>query len=46
MEQRKQSEKEEMWMLMRQIGFGAVMGIVFLIMVYLGGLLAHLVSGM
>ena len=46
MEQRKQSEKEEMRMILRQIGFGAVMGIAFLIMVYLGGLLAHLVSGM
>ena len=46
MEQRKQSESEEMRMILRQIGFGAVMGIAFLIMVYLGGLLAHLVSGM
>jgi hypothetical protein len=46
MEQKKQSENEEILMLMRQIGFGAVLGIAFLIMVYLGGLLAHLVSGM
>ena len=46
MEQKKQSEKEEMWMLMRQSGFGAGMGIAFLIIVYLGGMLAHMVSGM
>lgn len=46
MEQKKQSENEEMRMILRQIGFGAVLGIAFLIMVYLGGLLAHLVSGM
>ncbi len=46
MEKKKQSENEEMWMLMRQVGFGAVMGIAFLMMVYLGGLLAHLVSGL
>ncbi len=46
MEKKKQSENEEMWMLMRQVGFGAIMGIAFLSMVYLGGLLAHLVSGL
>ena len=46
MEQRKQSENEEMRMILRQIGFGAIMGIAFLSTVYLGGLLAHLVSGM
>ena len=46
MEQKKQSENEEMLMILRQIGFGAVMGIAFLITVYLGGLLAHLVSGL
>ena len=46
MEQRKQSENEEMRMILRQIGFGAVLSIAFLIMVYLGGLLAHMVSGM
>ena len=44
--EKKQTENEEMWMLMRQVGFGAVMGIAFLSMVYLGGLLAHLVSGL
>lgn len=46
MEQKKQSENEEMRMILRQIGFGAVMGIAFLGTVYLGGLLAHLVSGL
>ena len=46
MEQKKQSEKEEMWMLMRQIGFGAVLGIAFLATLYIGGLLACLVSGL
>lgn len=46
MEQRKQSESEEMQMILRQIGFGAIMGIAFLATVYIGGLLAHLVSGM
>ncbi|MBQ1774386.1 MAG: hypothetical protein IIZ97_09185 [Prevotella sp.] len=46
MEQKKQSENEEMRMILRQIGFGAIMGIAFLSTVYLGGLLAHLVSGM
>ena len=44
--EQKQSENEEMRMILRQIGFGAVLGIAFLSMVYLGGLLAHLVSGM
>ena len=37
---------EESKMILRQIGFGAVLGIAFLATVYLGGLLAHLVSGM
>ena len=32
--------------ILRQIGFGAVLGIAFLAVVYLGGLIAHLVSGM
>ena len=32
--------------ILRQIGFGAVLGTAFLMFVYLGGLLAHLVSGM
>ena len=37
---------EESMAILRQIGFGAVLGIAFLATVYLGGLLAHLVSGM
>ena len=37
---------EESKMILRQIGFGAVLGIAFLATVYLGGLVAHLVSGM
>ena len=32
--------------ILRQIGFGAVLGIAFLLFVYLGGLVAHIVSGM
>ena len=37
---------EESKAILRQIGFGAVLGIAFLSVVYLGGLVAHLVSGM
>lgn len=37
---------EESKTILRQIGFGAVLGIAFLSVVYLGGLIAHLVSGM
>lgn len=37
---------EESKMILRQLGFGAVLGIAFLTFVYLGGLLAHLVSGL
>ena len=44
MEQKKQSENDEMWMLMRQNGFGAVLGIAFLSVLYIGGLLARLAS--
>ena len=40
------SEAQELKYILRQIGFGAVLGIAFLAVVYLGGLLAHLVSGM
>ena len=46
MEQKKQSENEEMRMILRQIGFGAILGIAFLATLYIGGLLARLVSGM
>ena len=37
---------EDSKMILRQLGFGAVLGIAFLSFVYLGGLIAHLVSGL
>ncbi len=37
---------EETKTILRQVCFGAVLGIAFLSFVYLGGLVAHLVSGM
>ena len=37
---------EESKTILRQLGFGAVLGIAFLTFVYLGGLIAHLVSGL
>ena len=37
---------EESKMILRQLGFGAVLGIAFFTFVYLGGLIAHLVSGL
>lgn len=40
------NDNEEMKYILRQIGFGAVLGIAFLAMVYFGGWLAKLVSGM
>lgn len=46
MKQNELSEAQEWQYILRQIGFGAVLGIAFLAVVYLGGLLAHLVSGM
>ena len=46
MKQNHLSEDGEMRYILRQIGFGAVLGAAFLTIVYLGGLLAHLVSGM
>ena len=44
MEQKKQSENEEMRMILRQIGFGAVLGIAFLSVLYFGGLLAQCIG--
>ena len=35
---------DEMKVIWRQIGFGAVLGITFLAVVYLGGLIAQLMS--
>ena len=46
MKQNELSETQELKYILRQIGFGAVLGTAFLAVVYLGGLLAHLVSGM
>ena len=46
MKQNHLSEDGEMRYILRHIGFGAVLGIAFLAVVYLGGLIAHLVSGM
>lgn len=46
MKQNEFSEAQEWKYILRQIGFGAVLGIAFLTIVYLGGLLAKFVSGM
>ena len=46
MKQNHLSDDGEMRYILRQIGFGAVLGIAFLSVLYIGGLLAHLVSGM
>lgn len=46
MEKKNFIEDEEVRYILRQIGFGAVMGAAFLGIVYLGGLVAHLISGM
>ena len=40
------NDDQEVKYILRQIGFGAVLGIAFLATVFIGGLLAHLVSGM
>ena len=45
MKQNHLSEDGEMRYILRQIGFGAIMGIAFLSVLYIGGLLARLVSG-
>ena len=46
MKQNHLSEDGEMRYILRQIGFGAIMGIAFLSVLYIGGLLARLVSGL
>ena len=46
MEQKNLNDDQELKYILRQIGFGAVLGAAFLTVVYLGGLLAKLVSGM
>ena len=45
MKQNHLSEDGDVRYILRQIGFGAVLGIAFLSVLYIGGLLAHLVSG-
>ena len=45
MKQNYLSEDGDVRYILRQIGFGAVLGIAFLSVLYIGGLLAHLVSG-
>ena len=44
MKQNHLSEDGEMRYILRQIGFGAIMGIAFLSAIYFGGLLAQCVS--
>ena len=46
MKQNQCIDDHEMKYILRQIGFGAIMGIAFLATMYIGGLLAHLVSGL
>ena len=45
MKQNQTIDDMEVKYILRQIGFGAVLGIAFLGVVYFGGLLARLVSG-
>ena len=45
MKQKSNIDDQEVKYILRQIGFGAVLGIAFLTTVFIGGLLAHLVSG-
>ena len=46
MEKKNLCDDQEVKYILRQIGFGAVLGIAFLATAFIGGLLAHLVSGM
>ena len=46
MKQNHLNDDQEMRYILRQIGFGAIMGIAFLATVFIGGLLSHLVSGL
>ena len=45
MKQNHLNDDQEMRYILRQIGFGAIMGIAFFFFFFIGGLLAHLVSG-
>ena len=44
MKQNHLNDDQEMRYILRQIGFGAIMGIAFLATLYIGGLLAQCVS--
>ena len=46
MEKKNLCDDQEVKYILRQIGFGVVLGIASLTFIYLGGLAAHLVSGM
>ena len=46
MEQNHLNDDQEIKYILRQIGFGAIMGIAVLATVFIGGMLAHLVSGL
>lgn len=46
MEKKNLNDDEELKYILRQIGFGAILGTAFLAIVYIGGLLAHFVSGL
>ena len=46
MKQNQTIDDMEVKYILRQIGFGAVLGIAFLSVLYFGGLLARLVSGL
>ena len=46
MEKKYLNDDQEVRYILRQIGFGAIMGIAFLATVFIGGLLARLVSGL
>ena len=46
MEKKNLNDDQELKYILRQIGFGAALGAAFLAIVYFGGWLAHLVSGL
>ena len=46
MEQKNLNDDDELKYILRQIGFGAILGAAFLAIVYIGGLLAHIISGL
>lgn len=46
MEKKNLNDDEELKYILRQIGFGAILCTAFLAIVYLGGWLAHLISGL